>query len=92
MISLNEFKCATFEQKCDVVTTKSDYLMMRTQDHHKVYLYHTGAYFIEVYYSSLYKRVLMINAFNDFVGLDSYTDGISLSDLNLTQSELWRWN
>lgn len=86
MISLDDFKYASFEKKCDVVTTKSDYLTMRKLGNCKIYLYHTGEFFIEVYYSPTYKKVLMINAFNDAAGLLPYTEAISLEDLNLKSS------
>ncbi|MBA4144327.1 MAG: hypothetical protein DI538_22380 [Azospira oryzae] len=83
MISLEDFKFASFERKCDVVTAEADYIMMRKLGNCKIYLYHTGEFFIEVYYSPVYKKVLMINAFNDAAGLAPYTDNISLADLNL---------
>lgn len=86
MISLDDFKYASFEKKCDVVTTKSDYLMMRKLGNCKIYLYYTGEFFIEVYYSPTYKKVLMINAFNDAAGLQPYAESISLEDLNLKSS------
>ena len=83
MISLDDFKVASFERKCDVVTAHADYLTMRKLGNCKIYLYHTGEFFIEVYYSPVYKKVLMINAFNDASGLSPYTDNVSLDDLNL---------
>ena len=83
MISLDDFKFASFERKCDVVTAHADYLTMRKLGNCKIYLYHTGEFFIEVYYSPVYKKVLMINAFNDASGLSPYTDNVSLDDLNL---------
>lgn len=86
MISLDDFKYASFERKCDVVTTAAEYLMMRKLGNCKIYLYHTGEFFIEVYYSPTYKKVLMINAFNDVSGLTPYTESVSLEDLNLKSS------
>jgi hypothetical protein len=83
MITLQDFQYASFEKKCDVVTSYSDYLSMRLLGECKVYLYHTEQFFIEVYYSPNYKKVLMINAFNDATGLSPYADTVSLSDLNL---------
>ena len=38
-------------------------------------------FFIEVFYSPKYQKVLMINAFEKAIGLDPYLDKISLSDL-----------
>jgi hypothetical protein len=83
MITIEDFKFASFERKCDVVTSHADYLLMRKLGNCKIYLYHTGEFFIEVYYSPTYKKVLMINAFNDGAGLAPYAESISLSDLNL---------
>jgi hypothetical protein len=86
MISLEDFKYASFERKCDVVTSHSDYLMMRKLGNCKVYLYHSADFFIEVYYSPTYKKVLMINAFDNSDGLVPYTESVSLDDLNLKSS------
>jgi len=83
MTSFNIFRQASFEKKCDWVTTSSDYLCSRKLADAKVYLYHTNDFFIEVYYSPKYKKILMINAFNDIESLDPYMDIISLSDLKL---------
>jgi hypothetical protein len=49
----------------------------------KVYLYHGGDFFIEVYYSPKYKKILMINAFSNVAGLDPYLETISLRDLKV---------
>ncbi len=83
MISIENFTCASFEKKCDVVTGYSSYLTMRKVGGCKVYLYHTGIFFIEVYYSPVYQKVLMIHPFNDSVGLEPYAEMVSLADLNL---------
>ena len=81
MITLRDFQFASFEEKCDVVTTRSNYLAVRILGDAKVYLYNTDQFFIEVYYSPKHKKVLMINAFTDIENLFSYADGVSLSDL-----------
>jgi hypothetical protein len=47
----------------------------------KVFLYHTEGFFIEVFYSPKYQKVLMINAFDKPIGLEPYLDKISLADL-----------
>ncbi len=83
MNNLKEFQNATFEKKCDWVTANSNYLAVRRLGEAKVYLYHTKAFFIEVYYSPTHKKILMINAFNSNVGLEPYTDDVSLADLKL---------
>lgn len=83
MISIDDFRYASFERKCDVVTTQSTYLMTRSLGNCKIYLYHSGEFFIEVYYSPVYRKVLMINPFTDTAGLAPYADLISLADLAL---------
>jgi hypothetical protein len=87
LFNIEDFKRATFEKKCDVVTTQSNYIVTRTLGNCKVYLYHTGDFFIEVFYSPIYKKVLMINAFNDTDSLLPYTDKVSLSALGLDKCE-----
>jgi len=83
MISFENFTSSSFEKKCEVVTGYSNYITLRKVGTCKVYLYHTGNFFIEVYYSTIYQKVLMIHPFNDWVGLEPYADMISLADLNL---------
>jgi hypothetical protein len=83
MISLRDFQQSSFEKKCDLVTGYSNYITLRTLGECKIYLYHTGAYFIEVYYSPTHHKVLMIHAFNDVSSLEPYADVVSLADLNL---------
>lgn len=81
MFTINDFKEASFESKCDWVVTHADYLAMRWLADCKVLLYHSDSFFIEVYFSTTYKRVLMINAFHDTNQLMPYVESISLDDL-----------
>jgi hypothetical protein len=81
MTTLENFKEATFEEKCTIVTAEASYLMSRSLGNCKVYLYHAPDFFIEVYYSPVYKKVLMINAFNELAGLMPYAEMVSLADL-----------
>lgn len=83
MITLQDFQCATFEEKCDVVTCYSDYLITRHSRNHKIYLYAAKMFFIEVHYSTVDKKVQRIIAFNEIERLDPYTEIVSLADLNL---------
>ena len=83
MISIQDFKESTFEEKCEIVSEQSNYIAKRQLGNCKIYLYHSGEFFIEVYYSPVYKKVLMINPFSDTETLQPYTDIISLADLNL---------
>ena len=84
MITIDDFKTCSFEKKCDVVTTQSNYIASRNMGNCKVYLYHSGELFIEVYYSPIYKKVLMINAFNDIETLAPYAEKVSLVSLGVT--------
>jgi hypothetical protein len=83
MITIDDFRVASFERKCDLVIANSNFITSRKLGEAKVYLYHTGEFFIEVYYSSKYKKVLMINAFEDLMGMDPYIESVSLADLKL---------
>lgn len=80
-MTLRDFQFGSFEQKCDVVTTQSNYLLTRILGNCKVYLYHTELFFVEVYYSPEHKKVMMIHAFNDVGGLHPYLDEISIDEL-----------
>jgi hypothetical protein len=82
MINISEFRVMPFEKKCDVVTYFGQYLTHRFLGECKVFLYNTDHFFVEVYYSSKYQKVLMINAFEQDAGLEPYLDIISLSDLD----------
>jgi hypothetical protein len=81
MLNLQDFRIMPFEKKCDVVTFYGNYLAQRTLADCKVFLYFTEGFFIEVFFSPTYQKVLMINAFEKTIGLDPYLDKISLSDL-----------
>jgi len=83
MLTISDFQNASFEKKCDWVTGNSNFLVVRKMGASKVYLYHASDFFIEVYYSPIYKRILMINAFNNTAGLEPYLADISLADLRL---------
>jgi hypothetical protein len=83
IFNIDDFRRASFEKKCDVVTTQSTYIVTRTLGNCKVYLYHTGDYFIEVFYSPIYKKVLMINAFNDVDSMLPYSETVSLNALGI---------
>ena len=81
MVSLNEFRHASYDKKCDFVARCSDYIAMRILADCKVYLYHTGEFFIEVYYSPNHQSVLMLHAFKDTDSLEPYAEGVSLAEL-----------
>ncbi|HZY80501.1 MAG TPA: hypothetical protein VFE50_13330 [Cyclobacteriaceae bacterium] len=87
IFSIDDFKRASFEKKCDVVTTQSNYIVTRTLGNCKVYLYHCSEFFIEVFYSPIYKKVLMINAFDDAESLVPYSEKVSLSELGIEETE-----
>jgi hypothetical protein len=83
MISIDDFKVASFEKQCEMVTAHTSYIASRCEEEKKIYLYHSGKFFIEVFYSPLFKRVLLIHAFNDVSNLLPYAESISLDDLKL---------
>ncbi len=83
LLSIENFKEYSFDKKCDIVTMHSNYIMHREFPNGKAYLYHTGTFFIEVLYSSLHRKIQMINAFEDVRMLHSYAETISLVDLDL---------
>jgi hypothetical protein len=81
MVSIQDFRVMPFEQKCDMVTYDGQYLVHRFLGDCKVFLYHAGGFFIEVFYSPKYQKVLMINAFDQPIGLEAYLETVSLTDL-----------
>jgi len=81
MSSIEDFRIMPFEKKCDLVTYGSQYLSYRYLGDCKVFLYHTEGFFIEVFYSTKYQKVLMINAFDLLIGLEPYLETVSLADL-----------
>lgn len=83
MTSIEDFKVASFEKKCEHVTSHTTYLASRGDSQEKIYLYHSGQFFIEVVYAPLLKRVILIHAFNDINHLLPYTESVSLEDLKL---------
>lgn len=83
MLTLQDFRVMPFEKKCDVITFYGNYIAQRSLADCKVFLYFTEGFFIEVFYSPKYKKVLMINAFEKPIGLDPYLDKISLADLEM---------
>jgi hypothetical protein len=82
MVTISEFRVMPFEEKCDVVTYNGQYLVYRLLGDCKVFLYFTEGFYIEVFYSPKHQKVLMINAFDQIIGLEPYLDKISLSDLD----------
>ena len=82
-LSLRDFKNYSFDRKCDVVTIQSNYIINREFPKGKSYLYHADTFFIEVVYSTVYKKILAINAFDDLTQLSLYAEMVSLADLKL---------
>jgi hypothetical protein len=81
MTTMLEFGALSFEKKCDLVTYQGQYLGCRILSECKVFLYSIEDFFIEVFYSPKYEKVLMINAFDEARGLTPYLERISLADL-----------
>lgn len=70
-----------FDRKCDVITFQGNYLTHRNLGECKVFLYHSNDFFIEVFFSTHHQKVLMINAFDNSMGLVPYLEMISLEEL-----------
>jgi hypothetical protein len=83
MNTINDFKLASFEKKCDFITRDTDFIATRSLDDVKIYLYHSRDFFVEVQYSVSFKRVICIHAFKDLKNLYAYAEGVSLNDLTL---------
>ena len=81
MFTLDNFRVMPFEKKCDVITFQGSYLLQRTLGDCKVFLYSFEGFYIEVFYSPKYQKVLMLNAFDKPIGLAPYLEMISLEDL-----------
>jgi len=81
MFTLQDFRVMPFEKKCDVITFQGNYIVQRALGDCKVFLYYAGGFFIEVFYSPKHKKVLMINAFENAIGLEPYLEMVSLEDL-----------
>lgn len=82
-MTIQEFKSFPFDKKCEIVTIHADYITYRSEKNLTGYLYHTGIFFIEVIYCSKSKKIIALNAFNDFCRLHFYVESISLADLNV---------
>jgi hypothetical protein len=83
MYTLQDFRVMPFEKKCDLITFRGSYLTQRMLGDCKVFLYYASDFYIEVFYSPKYQKVLMINAFEKAIGLEPYLDKISLADLDV---------
>lgn len=83
MFTIEEFQELTFEKKCNLVTFNASYLTFRISENLQTFLYDSGEYFIEVFYSKIDQRVLGFNAFSDISGLEAYLETISLEGLPL---------
>jgi hypothetical protein len=81
MHPIDWFRQSTFEEKCDWVTRRGIYLAVRRLADCNVLLYDGGRFFVEVYFSTTYNRVLMFNAFTGTRQLMPYVESISLDGL-----------
>ena len=83
MLTLTDFRVMSFEKQCDVITFSGDYMMHRTLDDLKVFLYHAQGFYIEVFYSPRQAKVVKIASFEKVSDLEPYLDKISLGDLGI---------
>lgn len=80
-LSLDTFRVMPFEKKCDIITFQGNYIIHRNLGECKVFLYHASEFFVEVFFSTTHQKVLMINAFDNSMGLEPYLERVSISDL-----------
>jgi hypothetical protein len=80
-MTIERFASASFDKKCDWIIKNTAYLIASKTDEGTVYLYHSGDFFIEVYYSKKQQRVTDIRWFNDIDRLTLYTLEISLAEI-----------
>ncbi len=83
MISISDFQVLPFDKKCDFITVFADYIVYRTEQESKYYLYYMKDYFVEVCYSPIKGKVLGIHAFKNIDLVEVYIDKIDISDLYL---------
>ncbi|MEQ9165065.1 MAG: hypothetical protein RLO12_02315 [Fulvivirga sp.] len=83
MISISDFQILPFDKKCDFITVFADYIVYRTEQDSKYYLYYMKDYFVEVCYCPSKGKVLGIHAFKNIDLADAYLDQIDISDLYL---------
>lgn len=83
MNTLRDFLQSSFEEKCNWVIQNGEYIATREANGLKIYLYCGSGYFMEVYYSPVHKKVLLVNAFDSTAGMEPYLEMISLAELNL---------
>lgn len=81
MKSVNEFRLLQFGEKFSLLMQRGRYIMQRHVGGFRVFLFGVHSFFVEVFYSPKYQRVLLISAVDQLTGLEPYLDEISLKDL-----------
>jgi hypothetical protein len=82
-LSLQDFRVMPFEKKCDVITYAGQFISYRSLGECKAFLYHTNGFFIEIFFSTAHEKILMINAFDEIVGLNPYLEQIHVDELGV---------
>lgn len=80
-MTIQDFRVASFEKKCDWIINNTNYLASREDKTGKIFLYHTGQFFIEVCYTIQDKRVAFIQEFNDTEKLMPYLEDLTTESL-----------
>lgn len=79
--TIHDFRVMKFDDKANFVTYKTNYIMHRTLNECKVFLYYANGFFIEVYFSVIRQKVLFINAFEGVSGLEPHLENISINEI-----------
>lgn len=77
------FEGFSFDKKCDVIISASQYIETRYHGGHAFHLYYLSNFFIEVCYDIQQKKVKSLFAFQDTDRLLQYVDSIDLVELSI---------
>jgi hypothetical protein len=77
-MNLNNFQNASLEEKAKFVWPRNHCVAVRSQGDCQIMLYHTGQFFVEVWYNAAEEHLITIRGFNDCQLLDFYLDEITL--------------
>jgi len=81
MLSIEDFQCLNFDEKCDLVTFSANYLLHRDEGPYRIYLYFIHNFFVEVYFTLNGDNLHQVKALTDNSSLWNYVEAIELDDL-----------
>lgn len=78
-----DFKKLPYETKCELIGTQYSFITARRYEDFNIFLYYAGKFFVEVFYSPMQARVVMLNGFElmDNTKLEFYVEKITLPKL-----------